>query len=461
MPSAHSQSFSKDSILEITTRLPGHAKASTLTVSVKNGIAIMQGDIVLGLLDQLEQKAQDRGLVIQDLDDRWPGGKIPYEIDNDFSPAYREVILTAIDYINGSTNLHLYPRGSSDPYWISYETSDVCQSKIGLQDFFGQTVSLQDYTVNNGYGCLFPQIIHETSHAVGVWHEQCRADRDQNVDINWQNIKSDKVHNFEKSIDDNQEIGAYDFNSIMHYDAFEFAINPAIPTITRKPGMGTATDLGNETEYSPGDVAAINWLYPTKNCAFIFNLTRQIPEVKRPLYYEASLNIISNTTISDGNTVTFDAANEIILQPGFIVKEGSSFRAVIDGCGGAVHPLTEEEPAQGYAGTGAYEDHLAGLLREAQEGQALDIKMPMEISIVPNPFSGSTSVTYSLANEQPVAIHLLDATGKLVATPLPVQTQSEGEHQFNLDAGSLPAGMYFLVLQLGEKRETKRLILTK
>jgi len=56
---------------------------------------------------------------------------------------------------------------------------------------------------------------------------------------------------------------------------------------------------------------------------------------------------------------------------------------------------------------------------------------------------------------------LMDATGKLVATPMPAQTQSEGEHQFTLEAGSLPAGLYFLVLQMGEKRETKRLILTK
>ena len=397
-------------------------------------------------------------MVIQDLDDRWPNGKIPYEIDSDFSPAYREIILTAIDYINGSTNLLMYPRGANDMNWVSYEPSDVCQSQIGLQSVFAQTISLQDYTVNNGKGCYFPQIIHETAHAAGLWHEQCRADRDQFVDINWQNIQTNKKHNFEKSIDDNQETNNYDFNSQMHYRAYDFAINSNIPTITRKAGMGVATDLGNTEEYSAGDVRAINWLYATKNCALFFNLTRELPEVDRPLYYEASLNITSNTTVSPGNIVTFDAANEIILQPGFTVPEGSTFRAVIEGCGGYEHPFSDDTPA-GYAANGTYEEHLEGLLRSAEAGQAPSPGELNAMVISPNPFSGSTTVTYILPEAQQVGMQLLDATGKLVATPLLPQIQNEGEYQFDLEAEHLPAGIYFLVLQTGEKQETKRLIL--
>jgi astacin len=457
---SQAQTSMHDSLMEITTRLPGHAKSSTLTVSVKNGIAIMQDDIVLGPLEKLQETAQDRGLVLQDLDDRWPNGKIAFEIDGDFSPAYRDIILTAIDYINGSTNLLLYPRGSNDTYWISYEPSDVCESKIGLQDFFGQTISLQDYTINNGNGCKFPQIIHETAHAAGLWHEQCRADRDQFVDINWQNIQSDKKHNFEKSIDDNQEIGGYDFNSRMHYLPYAFAINPNIPTITRKPGMGTPTDLGNTIDYSQGDVNAINWLYATKNCALFFNLNKQIPFVKRPLFYEAALTITSNAPITSGNTVTFDATTSITLQPGFIAPEGSTFRAVMDGCNGLVHPL-EDNPPDEYSGSGSYEAHLEGLLREALADKTQQVNTSFDIAVSPNPFSNSTTVRYTLPAELPVGIQLLDATGKLISTPVPTETQSEGEHQVVLEAGNLPAGMYFLVLQLGEKRETRRLVLNK
>jgi hypothetical protein len=144
-----------------------------------------------------------------------------------------------------------------------------------------------------------------------------------------------------------------------------------------------------------------------------------------------------------GFQVVFNAREEIVLTHGFFAAQGSDFKAILLGCDGLVgeDPNAEE--------------------RTESEEQAVAIAKPGEINIAPNPFSGSTTVSYVLENEQQVTMSLMDATGKLVATPMPVQTQSEGEHQFTLEAGSLPTGMYFLVMQMGEKRETKRLILTQ
>ena len=45
-------------------------------------------------------------------------------------------------------------------------------------------------------------------HAVGIFHEQSRADRDDHVKIAFQNIEEDNCHNFAK----------YDFNEIQHLD---------------------------------------------------------------------------------------------------------------------------------------------------------------------------------------------------------------------------------------------------
>ncbi len=152
--------------------------------------------------------------------------------------------------------------------------------------------------------------------------------------------------------------------------------------------------------------------------------------------------IHSNATISAGNTTTFHAGNEITLTDGFVAYNGSNFHAFIQGCdyglsdGGyeerAARPAPENAPAPGY-----------------------------QVSVAPNPFSGSTLVTYTLPAEQPVAIQLLDATGKLVATPLAANMQPAGEHQFTLEAADLPTGLYFLMLQMGGKRETRRLVLTQ
>jgi hypothetical protein len=159
--------------------------------------------------------------------------------------------------------------------------------------------------------------------------------------------------------------------------------------------------------------------------------------------YTTQYWISAQSDVYAPTVATFSAGDSITLRPGFDAYAGCTFTAKIGGCSG------------NYNGEGS-----GGRSETPHEKQHTTVGTS-NLSIAPNPFSGSTTVTYALQGEQQVAMNLMDATGKLVATPLPAQTQSEGEHQFNLEAGSLPAGLYFLVMQMGEKRETKRLILTK
>lgn len=44
-------------------------------------------------------------------------------------------------------------------------------------------------TMSIGYGCIYKGTIqHEAMHAVGFWHEQSRYDRDDYVEVIWDNI---------------------------------------------------------------------------------------------------------------------------------------------------------------------------------------------------------------------------------------------------------------------------------
>jgi hypothetical protein len=156
--------------------------------------------------------------------------------------------------------------------------------------------------------------------------------------------------------------------------------------------------------------------------------------------------ISAQSTVYAPTVATFSAKDSITLRPGFNAYAGCTFTAKIGGCSG------------NFQGGNAGEERSVASNRHPKTNAALENSA---LNIAPNPFSGTTTITYTLPDEQPVSLQLMDATGSIVATPVTAQIQSEGEHQFNLEAGNLPPGLYFLSAQLGEKRVSKRLLLVK
>ena len=77
-------------------------------------------------------------------------------------------------------------------------------------------------------------IQHEFLHSLGAFHVQSRPDRDNYVEIKWDNIKESQKHNFKKHSSALTYGLAYDPLSIMHYEYYAFAINKKKPTIVSK-----------------------------------------------------------------------------------------------------------------------------------------------------------------------------------------------------------------------------------
>jgi hypothetical protein len=78
----------------------------------------------------------------------------------------------------------------------------------------------------------------------------------------------------------------------------------------------------------------------------------------------------------------------------------------------------------------------------------------------PNPFNPQTSIAVTLFERQDITLLVTDALGRTVAT-LANGHYDAGRYSVTFDAGSLPSGMYHVVLRNASSVQTQRLLLTK
>ncbi len=78
----------------------------------------------------------------------------------------------------------------------------------------------------------------------------------------------------------------------------------------------------------------------------------------------------------------------------------------------------------------------------------------------PNPFRGSTTITYELAQSAPVRLSVWDVAGTRVAT-LVDETLPPGRHEYRFTADGLPSGVYFVRLETPGGSAAHKLTLTR
>ncbi len=225
-----------------------------------DGQAIFEGDIVLGAVQELQQtRDQDlaqRSIGITGSQFRWPNAIVPYDIDPGLPNQQR--VTDAIAHWEANTRIRFTLRTAANqaqfPDFVRFVSGGGCSSFVGKQG--GQ----QNVTL--GAGCTAGNAIHEIGHTIGLWHEQSREDRDTFVTIVWANIDPSMQFNFSQHISDGDDLGAYDYGSIMHYPANAFTINGQ-NTIVAKQTLPSGVVMGQRSGLSAGDLAGVQILYPS------------------------------------------------------------------------------------------------------------------------------------------------------------------------------------------------------
>jgi len=194
------------------------------------------------------------GCCSRDIARRWKGGLVPFTVHSQMTDV--DTLRDAIREIERTTQLRFVKRvgeGSSGEDFVEFRNAPArCQSQgVGRQG--GRQIVF--CRPGSGVGSF----IHEIGHAVGLFHEQQRSDRDRFVAIRTDNIEPSKEGNFSR-LASTLNSDQYDFRSIMHYDADAFSKNgkPTIEPLT--PG----TSLNGSVTFTATDKAFLEVMYPTR-----------------------------------------------------------------------------------------------------------------------------------------------------------------------------------------------------
>ncbi len=243
----------------------GYYQGKKITYIREDGINYWGGDMILGD-NEISDKPQPENRASGIDSRKWPNATIYYKFYNGNS-TQRNTFKTATAEWTKKTNLKFVDITSYSLNRVGYHIAVYFNqtgnnSQVGFQNTGSGSTPGQRLNLSSN---LVGVILHELGHAIGMEHEHQRSDRDDHININFNNLRPE-FRTFFNTKDSyvNRIASGFDHLSIMNYASKitdpKFVFNTSINTLTRKDGTGWP-DPNFRTTVTDTDAGWVKFIY--------------------------------------------------------------------------------------------------------------------------------------------------------------------------------------------------------